>query len=93
MGGTWEIVTHAFPIVWVIFSSTIPILRYTSSFGKCMGFPINFPLYRKKQQTSSYGENLGNWSSYFSHIMDAFFPLDSHFMVYFITWEMHLFSQ
>ena len=24
--------------------------------------------------------------------MDAVFPLDSHFMVYFITWEMHMFS-
>ena len=24
--------------------------------------------------------------------MGAFFPLDSHFMVYLITWEMHVFS-
>ena len=24
--------------------------------------------------------------------MSAFFPLDSHFMVYLITWEMHVFS-
>ena len=23
--------------------------------------------------------------------MDAIFPLDSHFMVHFITWEMHVF--
>ena len=30
-----------FSNVWVIFISTIPILRYTSSYGKCMGFPIN----------------------------------------------------
>ena len=39
MGKVWEIGTHTFPIVWVLF-----------------------------------------------------FPLDSHFMVYFITWEMHVFS-
>ena len=44
------------------------------------------------QQNSSYGENLGNWYSYFSHSMGAFFPLDSHFMVYCITCEMHVFS-
>ena len=37
-------------------------------------------------------ENLGNWCLCFSHIMDAFFPLDSDFTVYCITWEMHVFS-
>ena len=72
-GVTVEIGTHTFPIVWVIFPHTIPILRYTSSYGKCMGFPINFPQYRKMQQNSSYGESLRNWCLYFSHIMDAFF--------------------
>ena len=40
----------------------------------------------------THGMNLGNWCSYSSHIMDAFFPLDSHFMIYFITWKMHVFS-
>ena len=34
-------------------------------------------------------ENLGNWYSYFSHSMGAFFPLDSHSMVYFIICEIH----
>ena len=88
----WEIDNHTFPIAWVLFSHQIPILWYALSYGKCMGFPINFTQYGKMQQNSSYGENLGNWCSYFSHIMGAFFPLDSHFMVYFITWEMHVFS-
>ena len=91
-GWTWDIGTHTFPIVSVNFPHTISILRYTSSHRKCMAFPINSPLYKKMQQSSSYGENLGKWCSYFSHIMGAFFPLDSHFMVYFITWEMHVFS-
>ena len=27
-----------------------------------------------------------------SHSMGAFFRLDSHFMVYFIAWKMHVFS-
>ena len=43
------------------------------SYRKCMGFPINFPQYRKIQQNSSYGESLRNWCLYFSYIMDAFF--------------------
>ena len=63
-----------------------------SSYGKCMDFPINFSQHGKMQQNPWYGESLGNWYSYFSHCMGAFFPLDSHFMVYFITWEMHVFS-
>ena len=43
MDWTWEIDTHTFPEAWVVFPHKIPILWYTSSYGKCMGFPINFP--------------------------------------------------
>ena len=43
--------------------------------GKCMDFPINFPHYWKMQQNRWYGESLGNWYSYFSHSVSAFFPL------------------
>ena len=43
------------------------------------------------QQNPWYGKSLGNWYSYFSHSMGAFFPLDSHPMVCFIIWEMHRF--
>ena len=60
-----------------------------SSYGKYMGFPVNFPQYGKMQQNPWYGKSLGNWYSYFSHSMGAFFPLDSHRMVYFSIWEMH----
>ena len=60
-----------------------------SSYGKCMGFPVNFPQYGKMQQNPWCRESLGNWYSYFSHNMGVFFPLDSHPMVYFIKWEMH----
>ena len=56
------------------------------------GFPINFSYYGKMQQNSSSGENQGNWWSYFSHIMGAFFPLAAHFMVHLITREMDVFS-
>ena len=46
-----------------------------SSYGKCMGFPINFPQYGKMQQKPLYGESLGNWYSYFYHSMGVFFPI------------------
>ena len=89
MGKFWEIDTHTFPIVWVLLSHPIPILWYTSAYGKCMGFPINFAQYGKMQQNPWCRESLGNWYSYFSHSMGAFFPLNSHPMAYFIIWEMH----
>ena len=89
MGKVWEIHNHTFSIAWVLFYHPIPILCYTSTYGKCMGFPINFPHYGKMQQNPWYGESLGNRYLYFSHSMGAFFPLDSHSMIYFIIWEMH----
>ena len=89
IGWTWEIGTHTFPIVWVIFAHKTPILWYTPSYGKCMGFPINFPWYKKMQQNHSNGENLGNWYSYFSHSMVAFLLLDSYHFINFILWEMN----
>ena len=73
----------------VFFSHPIPILWYTSAYGKFIGFPINFPQYGKMQQNSWCREILGNWYSLFSHSMGAFFPLDSHSMVYLIIWEIH----
>ena len=82
MGKTWEISNHTFPIVWVPFSLPIPILWYTSSYGKSMGFSINFPQFGKMQQNLSYRADLGNWYSYFSHSRGAFFPFNSHPVVY-----------
>ena len=89
MGKVWEIDNHTFPIIWVLFSHPISILWYTSAYGKCMGFPINPPQYKKMQENPWYGESLGNWYSYFSDSMGAFFPLDSHSIAYFVIWEMH----
>ena len=71
------------------FSHSIPILWYTSAYGKCMGFPINFSQYGKMKQNPWYGESLGNRQSYFSHSMGVFFPSNSHPVVYFSIWEMH----
>ena len=90
-GKVWEIDTRTFPIVWVLFSHQIPILWYSSSYGKCMGFPINFSQYGKMQQNPLNGVNLGNWYLYFPHSMGDFSTYDSHPMVYFIIWEMHRF--
>ena len=92
MREVWEIDAHTFPIIRVLFSHPIPIQRYTSSYGKCMGFPINFPQYGKMQQNPWYGGSLGNWYSYFSHSMGAIFQSDSYPMVYIIIWKMHGFS-
>ena len=90
-GKVWEIDTRTFPIVWVLFSHQIPILWYTLSYGKCMGFPINFSQYGKMQQNPLNGVNLGNWYLYFPHSMGDFSTYDSHPTVYFIIWEMHRF--
>ena len=68
--GNW---CHTFPIVLVLFSHPIPILWYTSAYGKCIGFSINFPERGKMQQNSLRREKLGNWYSYVSHSMDGFF--------------------
>ena len=59
---------------------------------KIHGFPHQFPIVQENATKLNVWENLGNWCSYFSNIMDAFFPLDSRSMVYFITWEMHVFA-
>ena len=37
----------------------------------------------------SHVQNLGNWHSYFSYSMGAFFQLDLHSVVYFIICEIH----
>ena len=60
--------------------------------GNAWVSPSIFHSTGKCNKTHRNMQSLGNWCSYFSHIMDAFFPIDSHFMVYFITWEMHIFS-
>ena len=41
------------------------------------------------QQNPSYGGNLGNCYSCFSHSMGDFFQYNSHPTIYFIIWEMH----
>ena len=46
---------------------------------------------RKILQNPLYVEDLINWYSHLSHSMGAFFPLDSHPMVYIIICETHCF--
>ena len=69
--------SHQFPIAW-----------------KKTGKPIEWEKPGKLDpgkilQNPSYVENLGNWYSYLSHSMGAFFPLDSHPMVYFMIYKIH----
>ena len=57
MGKVWEIDTHTFPMVLVVFPHTIPILWYTSSHEKCMFFLINFiHITEKYSQTYRMGK-------------------------------------
>ena len=76
---TWEMIGFScqFPKVWKIAGQPIEWEKPEKSIS------------RKILQNPSYEENLGNWYSYFSHSMGAFFPLDSHSMVYFIICEIH----
>ena len=61
-----------------------------SSYGKCTDFPINLPQYGKMQQNQWSGKS---WEiDTHTYSTGAFFSLYSHFTVYFITWEMHVFS-
>ena len=56
------------------------------------GFPNQFPIERGNATEPIVWGNLGNWYWYFSQSMGPYFPLNFHFMVYFIIWEMHVFS-
>ena len=71
------------------FFHQIPILWYTSSYGKCMDFLINFSQHGNMQQNLLYWDSLRNWYSYYSHRMCTVFPLDPHSMVFFVIWEVH----
>ena len=70
------------------FYPSIPILWYTSSYGKCMCFLVNFPQYGKIQQNPSNGKSLGNWFPYLFHSLSAFLVC-SYPVVYFIICKIH----
>ena len=89
MEKAWEIGSHTFSILCVFFSNYTPVLWFTSSCGKWMGFPINSISHVKMQRNPSNCESLGNWYQYFPQTMGYFLPPDSYPMVYFTTWEMH----
>ena len=91
MGKAWEIDTHTFAIVWAISPHTIPILRYTTSNGKAWVSPSISHSTGKWNKTHRRGEP-GKLVLILFPYYGRFFPLDSDFMVYFITWEMHVFS-
>ena len=61
---------------------------YTSSYGKCMSFLMDFPYDGKGSKTHRMGKawKIG------PHTYELFSQLDSHPAVYFTIWEMHGFS-
>ena len=65
----WEIGNHTFHRVWEAFFHQIPILCYTTSYVKWMGFPMNFSEYVKMQQNPSYGRDLAYGYPYLSQSM------------------------
>ena len=60
MGRAWEIGSHIFIYKMCEFFHQITILQYTSSYGKCMIFPISFPQHEKRQKNPSNGKSLRN---------------------------------
>ena len=56
------------------------------------GFSHEFSIAQKNATQPIVREGLGNWYSYFSHSMGAFFLLDSNLMGLFITWEKYGYS-
>ena len=88
IGNVSEIDSHAFHIVWVLFSHQIPILWHISSFGKCMDFHINFSQYEKMQQNASNELNLEKVVLILFPQYGGFSPCNFHPMVYFLIWEM-----
>ena len=65
MGKVWEIDSHTFPTVWVLFSHSIPILRHTSSYEKCMGFPMGHAIPRYRKLVSIDSQCMGIFFSQF----------------------------
>ena len=78
----WEmyVFSHYFPLTW---EKTTKPIEWRKP-GKLVPRDI--------LQNTLYVENLRNWYSYLSLIIGAFFPLDSHSMVYFIICEIDGFS-
>ena len=86
----WEIGFHTFfHSMSVFFTIRFPSCGILHHMKNAWASPSISHSTGKSNNTHRMRENLGNWYSYFSHSMGAFFPLDSHPMVYFITWEMH----
>ena len=54
-------------------------------------FPHPFPIVQENATKPIVWGEPGKLVLILSHSMGVFFPLDSHFMVYFITWEMYVF--
>ena len=56
------------------------------------GFPHQFPIVKENEAKPIIWGEPRKLVLLLLPQCGCFFPLDSHFMVYFITWEMHVFS-
>ena len=72
MRRTWEICTHTFPIVWVLFSIRFLSYDILQRRENAWVFSSNFSQHQKSQQNSSNGKGLGNWFPYFFHKVCSF---------------------
>ena len=93
MEKAWEIAFYPFSIVWVLCTIRFLSPGILHHMVNAWVSPSISHSTGKSEKTHRMGENLGNWYSYFFHSTGPFFPLDSHPMVCFITWEIHEFPQ
>ena len=80
----WYTLSYGKCMSFLIIFHSLGKVRKTHRMGKAWKISP-----RENPQDPSHLKNLGNWYSYFSHSMGAFFQLDSHPMAYFIICEMH----
>ena len=92
MWRTWEIGTHTFPRVWVLFSI---IFTFYGVLYHMWNTWVSSSISHSMRKCSEIHRIERAWEigTHFSRQrMDTFLPSDSHLMVYFITWETHGFS-
>ena len=84
--------THTFPIVWVFFLIQFPFCGRLHYMVNAWVYSLISHSTGKWNKTYCIGRNWGIGTHTFHIAWVLFFSLDSHPMVYFIIWEIYVFS-